>query len=79
MSEDIRWSTPPYDGHAVNRRFHTYGGDTVLRSPKDDQDDRAMIGRVQRAVAGIYFAGDANEGEDRNKYIRRGIGTKFQS
>ena len=36
-----------------------------------------MIDRVQRAVAEIYFAGDAYEGEDRNEYIRREVAAKF--
>ena len=59
--------------------FHTYGGDTVLRIPKDNQDDRAMIDRVQREVAEIYFAGDAYEGEDRADYIRREVAARFGS
>ena len=58
--------------------FHTYGGDTVLRIPKDNQDDRAMIDRVQRTVADIYFAGDAYEGEDRSEFICREVSVKFE-
>ena len=58
--------------------FHTYGGDTVLRIPKDNQDDRAMIDRIQRAVANIYFEGDAYEGEDRTEFIRREVSAKFE-
>lgn len=57
--------------------FHTYGGDTVLRIPKDNQDDRAMMDRVQRAVAEVYFAADVYEGEERTAYIRREVGAKF--
>ena len=41
--------------------FHTYGGDTILCIPKDNQDDRAMIDRVQYTVADIYFAGDTTK------------------
>jgi hypothetical protein len=59
--------------------FHTYGGDTILCIPKDNQDDRAMIDRVQYTVADIYFAGDTYEGEDRTANIRREVAAKFPS
>lgn len=57
--------------------FHTYGGDTVLRIPEDNRDDRAMIDRVQREVAKIYFSGDIYEGEERTEYICREVLAKF--
>lgn len=57
--------------------FHTYGGDTVVRLPKDPHDDRALIDRVQREVAQILFDADRYEGEDRVEYIRREIGARY--
>ena len=57
--------------------FPTYGGDTVLRIPKDNRDDRALMDRVQRAVADVYFAAEKYEGGDRTDYIRREVGAKF--
>ena len=57
--------------------LHTYGGDTILRIPKDKADDRALMDRVQRAVAEIYFAGDRYEGGAREDYIRREVTAKF--
>ncbi|MEM7171706.1 MAG: Rieske 2Fe-2S domain-containing protein [Pseudomonadota bacterium] len=57
--------------------LHTYGGDTILRIPKDNRDDRAMMDRVQRDVAAIYFEADRFEGEDRLDYIRHEVTAKF--
>jgi phenylpropionate dioxygenase-like ring-hydroxylating dioxygenase large terminal subunit len=60
-----------------DKPVHTYGGDTIVRVPRDNRDDSALIDRVQREVAEIYFAGDAYEGDDRIEYIRRAIGARF--
>ena len=60
-----------------DKPFHTYGGDTVLRIARDNQDDRAMMDRVQREIAAVYFAADIYEGEDRSDYIRREVAAKF--
>ena len=56
--------------------FHTYGGDTILRVPKSN-DDKALMARLQKEVAEIYFAADKYEGGDRADYIRREVGKKF--
>ena len=61
----------------IDKPFHTYGGDTVLHIPKDNQDDRVMMDRVQREVAAVYFAADQYEGDDRTDYIRREVAVKF--
>jgi len=57
--------------------LHTYGGDTIVGVPKDNVDDRALIDRIQRAVADIYFAADVYEGDDRTEFIRREVSAKF--
>ncbi len=61
----------------LEKPFHTYGGDTIIRLPKAN-DDRALMDKVQREVAEIYFAGDGYEGDDRVNYIRREVGKKFE-
>ena len=50
--------------------FRTYGGDTVLRIPKRNEDDEALIAEVQDKVFDIYMAGDAYEGGERDEFIR---------
>ena len=55
----------------------TYGGDTVVRVPKHNQDDRALIRRVQEDVAEIYFSADRLIGPERADLIRRGVSEKF--
>ena len=59
--------------------IHTYGGDTVVRAPTDNVDDQAMLRKIQREVAQIYFAADACDGDDRGAYIRREVSAKFPS
>lgn len=55
----------------AEKPFHTYGGDTVLRIPRKNDDDRAFLEDIQKCVADVYFAGDDYEGTDREDYIRR--------
>ena len=57
----------------------TYGGDTVVRVPKRNQDDRRMMAQVQEAVAAIYFSADHLTSEARAEHIRRGVTEKFPS
>lgn len=59
------------------RPVATYGGDTVLRVPRSNEDDRKLMEEVQREVAKIYFAADRYLGEERADYIRREIARKF--
>jgi len=47
----------------------TYGGDTILRVPMRNTDDRELIAQVSNRVADIYQAGDAYKGEDREAFI----------
>jgi phenylpropionate dioxygenase-like ring-hydroxylating dioxygenase large terminal subunit len=56
--------------------FLTYAGDTILRIPPSN-DDRALLDRLQRAVAEIYFAADSLSGEARSDRIRRDIAARF--
>ena len=44
---------------------------------KDNQDDRALMDRVQRDVAQVYFAADKYEGGDRAEYIKREVSAKY--
>ena len=59
--------------------IHTYAGDTTLRIAKDNQDDRALIDRVQREVYKIYQSGDKYTGGDRTEFIRREVEARFPS
>jgi len=54
----------------------TYGGDTILRIAKSN-DDEALLARLQREVAEIYFAGDKYAGDERAAYIKREIARRF--
>ncbi len=49
----------------------TYGGDTILRLPKRNEDDRKFIAEVCHKVAAIYRTGDAYAGRDRDDFIVR--------
>ncbi len=62
-----------------DKPLHTYGGDTILRIPKHNLDDRGMIKRVQSDVAAIYFEADRYEGEERAGYIREQVAARFPS
>ncbi|MBI3707955.1 MAG: aromatic ring-hydroxylating dioxygenase subunit alpha, partial [Proteobacteria bacterium] len=55
----------------------TYGGDTILRVPKSNVDDRKLMAELQREVAKVYFAADKYVGEDRAAYIKREVGKRF--
>jgi hypothetical protein len=55
----------------------TYGGDTILRIPPSNSDDRKLIESVQRAVAEIYFSADDYVGADRIEFIRREVKRKY--
>ncbi|MCI0626954.1 MAG: aromatic ring-hydroxylating dioxygenase subunit alpha, partial [Acidobacteria bacterium] len=57
--------------------LHTYGGDTVLRVPKDNADDEALLRKLQKDVAGIYVSADRYEGDERAEFIRREISAKY--
>ncbi len=56
--------------------FPTYGGDTVLRIPKSN-DDEAMMRDLQKRVAEIYFSSDALKGEARTAQIRADLEAAF--
>ena len=49
----------------------TYGGDTILRVPMRNTDDRQLITDVSNRVADIYQAGDAYQGADREAFVIR--------
>lgn len=51
----------------------TYGGDTVLRIPKRNTDEKEFLSDIQKQVAKIYFSGDAYQGEDRVEFIRKEV------
>lgn len=60
-----------------DRPVHTFGGDTVLRVPVDRSDDRALLERLQKDVAKIYFSADRYEGDERAEFIRREVATRY--
>ena len=49
----------------------TYAGDTILRIPKSNADDRALRSEVSRKVAEIFRSGDELVGEERRQHIKR--------
>ena len=59
--------------------IRTYAGDTILRIPKDNQDDTTLIDRVQREVYEIYKSGDKYVAGDRSEFIQREIEARFPS
>ncbi len=54
-----------------DKPIHTYGGDTVLRIPKQPNEGREFLSEIQKKVADIYFQGDQYEGDDRIEFIQR--------
>ena len=59
--------------------IHTYAGDTLVRIPKDNREDKALMDRVQRDVYEIYLSGDKYFGDDRIEFIRREVGARYPS
>jgi phenylpropionate dioxygenase-like ring-hydroxylating dioxygenase large terminal subunit len=59
-----------------DKPFATYGGDTIVRVPQAN-DDRALLDRLQREVAEIYFAADDLVGEARTQRIKRDLHDRF--
>lgn len=59
-----------------NNPFPTYGGDTVLKVAKSN-DDEALMKGLQKQVAEIYFAADHLKGEDRSARIKADLATAF--
>lgn len=56
--------------------FPTYGGDTVLRVAKSN-DDEGLMKSLQKQVAEIYFAHDHLLGEERSAKIKSALGEAF--
>ncbi len=53
------------------RPIHTYGGDTVLRIPRQQEDEGTFLADLQKQVAEVYFRGDGYEGGDRLEFLKR--------
>jgi nitrite reductase/ring-hydroxylating ferredoxin subunit len=49
----------------------TYAGDTLLRIPKSNDDDRQLRLDVSQKVAAIFRSGDTLVGEDRRSHIKK--------
>jgi phenylpropionate dioxygenase-like ring-hydroxylating dioxygenase large terminal subunit len=56
--------------------FPTYGGDTVLKVAKSN-DDEGLMKALQKQVAEIYFAHDGLLGEERSAKIKAALGEAF--
>jgi hypothetical protein len=56
--------------------YPTYGGDTVLRVAKSN-DDEGLMKALQKQVAEIYFAHDHLKGEERSAKIKAALGEAF--
>ena len=48
----------------------TYAGDTLLRVPKSNTDDRKLRSEVSKKVAEIFRSGDELVGEERREHIK---------
>ncbi len=55
----------------------TYGGDTVVRVAKSNDDDRALLEEVQKTVAQVYFSADHLVGDERASFIRAEVSRRF--
>lgn len=62
-----------------DRPIHTYGGDTIVRVPRDGGHDTVLLAKIQREVTKIYFEADRLIGEERTEYIRREVAARFPS
>jgi phenylpropionate dioxygenase-like ring-hydroxylating dioxygenase large terminal subunit len=67
----------PVASGSVNKPFHTYGGDTILRIAVDPENDEALQRRIIQQVAEIYFAADVYETDQRGEYIRQQIAKRY--
>ena len=63
-------------GGSPENPFPTYGGDTVLKVAKSN-DDEALMRSLQQQVAEIYFAADGLKGEERTARIKADLKAKF--
>jgi hypothetical protein len=68
--------SPTRAGGDADNPFPTYGGDTVLRVARTN-DDEATMKAVQNQVAEIYFAADGLKGEARSERIKADLKAKF--
>jgi hypothetical protein len=48
----------------------TYAGDTVMKFPKSNRDDRAVAEHLAGRVAEIYRGGDRYQGDERREYLK---------
>ena len=48
----------------------TYAGDTILRAPKNNTDDRQLRADLSQKVAEIFRSGDELIGEERDEHIK---------
>ena len=54
----------------ADKPIHTYGGDTVLRLPQREKEERRFLSEIQQRVAEVYFAGDRYEGAERVAFLQ---------
>lgn len=57
----------------VQSPIPTYGGDTVLRVRRSNQEDSQAISDIAKRVADIYRSGDDLVDEERRQHIRKGL------
>jgi len=63
----------PPQPNQLGKVIPTYGGDTMLRIPKSNVDDRKLVSEVAHKVAAIYVEGDRYAGEERIAFIVDGL------
>ncbi len=62
---------PPLPEGSPQRPVHTYGGDTVLRVPRRNEDERPLLAELQIRVRDVYLDGDRFEGPERAAFLQR--------
>ena len=60
----------PMQPSDLGQPIPTYAGDTILRVPKSNTDDRKLRSDVSKKVAEIFVSGDAMIGEERRIHIK---------
>jgi hypothetical protein len=70
MARDLETGTEPPHAHGIwPATVPTYGGDTVLRVPPGNGDDRELLRDVAAAVMEIQFEAEALTGAERDDRV----------
>jgi hypothetical protein len=56
---------------AADGRIPSHGGDTVLRAPRRNDDDRAFILEISRKIAAAYVEAETLPDEERRALVEK--------